>query len=202
MPGSAPEAVNSDRPPTLDLDQLLSTLDRHGVEYLLVGGVAAQRYGATRPTKDIDCVVRQNLATVERAAAALRDLGAFPRVGGIGDDEARRLPVQIDGPTLLQRTSTWRTDAGDIDVMVEIPGSDGNRVGYDELVRSALVIDVSGRRVQVAALDDIIASKEWANRPKDREALPELYAVRDRQRGATGSASGTGDNPPGPLSKE
>jgi hypothetical protein len=28
--------------------------------------------------------------------------------------------------------------------------------------------------VVVADLHDIIASKEWANRPKDREALPEL----------------------------
>jgi hypothetical protein len=28
--------------------------------------------------------------------------------------------------------------------------------------------------VRVAALDDIIASKEWANRPKDHEALTEL----------------------------
>jgi hypothetical protein len=31
----------------------------------------------------------------------------------------------------------------------------------------------------MAALDDIIASKEWADRPKDREALPELRALRD-----------------------
>ena len=33
----------------------------------------------------------------------------------------------------------------------------------------------------VAALDDIIASKEHADREKDREALPELYALRDRE---------------------
>jgi hypothetical protein len=30
------------------------------------------------------------------------------------------------------------------------------------------------RNVVVADLHDIIASKEWANRPKDQEALPEL----------------------------
>lgn len=37
--------------------------------------------------------------------------------------------------------------------------------------------------VLVAALDDIIASKEHADREKDREALPELYALRDRRAG-------------------
>jgi hypothetical protein len=31
--------------------------------------------------------------------------------------------------------------------------------------------------VVVADLHDIIASKEWANRPKDRDALPELRGL-------------------------
>ncbi len=34
-------------------------------------------------------------------------------------------------------------------------------------------------RVRLASLEDVIASKEWANRPKDHEALPELYQLRD-----------------------
>ena len=36
--------------------------------------------------------------------------------------------------------------------------------------------------VRIAALDDIIASKQWADRPKDRDALPELLAMRDEAR--------------------
>lgn len=39
-------------------------------------------------------------------------------------------------------------------------------------------------RISLAALEDIIASKEWADRPKDHEALPELYAIRDAQAAA------------------
>ena len=56
-----------------------------------------------------------------------------------------------------------------------------------------------GRRLVIAALDDIIASKEGADRPKDREALPELYALRDRQLGATGTAPEAGGPPSGPV---
>jgi hypothetical protein len=43
--------------PSHDLGRLIEVLDRHGVEYLMVGGVAAIGYGAERPTDDADCVV-------------------------------------------------------------------------------------------------------------------------------------------------
>jgi len=43
---------------------------------------------------------------------------------------------------------------------------------------------VDGVVIRVAALDDIVASKQHANRPKDREALPELEELQRRQRGA------------------
>jgi hypothetical protein len=40
--------------PPHDLRRLIEVLDRHGVEYLMVGGVAAIGYGAERPTEDAD----------------------------------------------------------------------------------------------------------------------------------------------------
>jgi hypothetical protein len=52
---------------------------------------------------------------------------------------------------------------------------------YSELVQRERVIEGRGFTVHVAALDDIIAAKEYANRSKDREALPELRAIRDAQ---------------------
>ncbi|MGH9082969.1 MAG: hypothetical protein ACRDWN_06465, partial [Acidimicrobiales bacterium] len=74
---------------------MATTLDRHGVEYLLVGGAAARAYGAGRLTEDADCVVRRERANLGRLAAALRELHARLRVGGMTDAEPRALPVQI-----------------------------------------------------------------------------------------------------------
>ena len=51
-----------------DLRHLIEVLDRHGVEYLLVGGAAATAYGAERPTDDIDCVVRRERAATWTAS--------------------------------------------------------------------------------------------------------------------------------------
>lgn len=45
--------------PGLDLPRLIEVLNRHEVEYLLVGGVAATAHGAERETEDADCVVRR-----------------------------------------------------------------------------------------------------------------------------------------------
>ena len=76
--------------------------------------------------------------------------------------------------------STWRTDAGDLDVLTAMPTRLGeSRDSYPDHPRPGSSVDFAGVHVLVAALDDIIASKEWADRPKDREALVELRALRD-----------------------
>jgi hypothetical protein len=164
--------------PELDVPAVLSALQRHGVEYLLVGGLAAQVYGATRPTQDFDCLVRRGRDNLDRLSEAMRDLGARLRVDGLSDDEARALPVQVDGVTLASsELSTWRTDAGDFDVLTSLPGRDGRRLGYEDIEPRADQVHGFGFTIRAASLGDIIASKEWTNRPKDRSALPELYRL-------------------------
>ena len=113
---------------------------------------------------------------MKRHGAALRDLNARLRVHGLTDKESAALPLQLDGIAIGKlEISTWRTSAGDLDVLVDIPSRDGNRVLYGDIVTRAVALVVNDQvNVVVADLHDIIASKEWANRPKDHEALPEL----------------------------
>ncbi len=113
-------------PPPLDIPRLIETLHRHGVECLLVRGVAAVAHGARRPTNDVDCLARRTEANLERLAAAMRELNAPLHVEGLSDEEATALPVRIVGPTLARmEISTWRTDAGDLDVLADIPDRSG-----------------------------------------------------------------------------
>jgi len=53
---------------------------------------------------------------------------------------------------------------------------------YEELVERAAVFQGDGFVICTAAFDDIINAKERADRPKDREALPELHEIRERER--------------------
>jgi predicted nucleotidyltransferase len=175
--------------PPHDLPRLIEVLDRYEVEYLIVGGAAAYAYGAERPTDDADCVVRRERTNLDRLAGALRELHARLRVGGMSDAEARALSVQIDGTTLdMAGMSTWMTDAGPFDVLAGLEAADGHLVSYEELATRATVLYGNGFTIRAAALEDIIRAKERANRAKDREALPELRALRD--------ASADGDAPP------
>ena len=163
---------------------MIEVLDRYEVEYLIVGGVAAYAYGAEQPTEDADCVVHRERTNLDRLAGALQELRARLRVGGMTDAEARTLPVQIDATTLdMAGMSTWMTDAGPFDALAGLEASDGHLVPYEELVVRATLLHGNGFTIRAAALEDIIRAKERANRAKDREALPELRALRDASAG-------------------
>jgi hypothetical protein len=62
------------------------------------------------------------------------------------------------------------TDYGDLDLSFVPAGTKG----YEDLVKQAVPMVVRGHVVSIASLEDIIRSKEAANRPKDLAALPIL----------------------------
>jgi hypothetical protein len=187
------------------LQPILETLDRHHVEYLLVGGNATIAHGATRATFDFDCMPKNDTENFARLAAALKEMGARLRAEDLDDDEAKTMPLPLDGRWLASmEILTLRTDHGDLDVLNDMPAVDGTRLRYDELAGRAERRTLAGIPVVVANLDDIIASKMWANRPKDRDALPELQklsrAARDRRLGG-GSESGPPQRRPPTLGR-
>ncbi len=167
--------------PEFDPTRVLRVLESHGVEYVMVGGFGSQLHGAERQTFDIDFVPSAAGANEERLAAALAELGARLRIAGMTDEEAQQLPVVVDAATIRAfGSTTWTTDAGPLDVLTELPVSGGRRA-FDDLVQRSTDVEFSGVVVRLASLDDIIDSKSHADRPKDREALPELQKLRSRQ---------------------
>lgn len=63
-----------DHPP-LDIDRVVEVVDRHRVQYLLVGGVAARFHGSARLTEDVDVLPDGDDENLGRLAAALTGLG-------------------------------------------------------------------------------------------------------------------------------
>ena len=168
----------TDVPPPLDRPTLLASLSSNEVRFVLVGGLAAQAHGAVRATQDADICPEWSKENLARLAASLTELEARLK---IGEGSIETLEIQIDARTIHGlEIGAWRTAAGDVDVLLGIPrGSRFELVRYEQLVENATELHVDGLRILVASLDDIIRSKEVADRPKDREGLDELRSLRD-----------------------
>ena len=120
---------------------------------------------------------------MDRLGAAMRELNARLRVEGLTDEEAQQLATRVDGAALRRlEISTWRTDAGSLDILTDIPDRDGTRLRYADLAPRARRFTGHGVTVLVAALADIIGSKTWADRPKDHDALDELRRLAQTTR--------------------
>lgn len=85
---------------------VFAALDRHGVEYVVIGGVAVQAHGNPRTTLDVDFVAAPELANIERLAAALEDLQA--RLLGVDAEHVPSAAARRGSPSGLQDGSRDR----------------------------------------------------------------------------------------------
>ena len=164
----------------LDAPALLEVLERHRVQYVVVGGFAAELHGSVRRTVDIDVVPRTTADNLERLAAALREVKARIRIAGLPEG----LPFSPAGEAMVGMTMlNLVTTHGELDLNFTPSGT----AGYEELHTDATTFDVGRVRVQVASLADVIRSKTAAGRPKDFDALPELHQLAGTSTGKDSS---------------
>jgi len=64
--------------PALDAPAIFEVLERHGVQYVVIGGYAAELHGSNRRTVDVDVVPETTLDNLDRLVGALRELAAGP----------------------------------------------------------------------------------------------------------------------------
>jgi hypothetical protein len=153
--------------PEFRLGALLRALD--GVDYVVIGGIAAVAHGSPQVTQDLDIAYAGSGANLERLGKVLVGLGATLR--GVTDD----VPFVPDTRTLQHtRMLTLDTREGRLDILAEPDGSGG----YGRLRENAIIATVGGVEVRIAGLDDLIAMKKAAGRPKDRIYVEELEAIR------------------------
>jgi hypothetical protein len=143
-----------------DPEPILRALNDHGVEYVVVGGLAAAAHGVVRATAGLDVVVDRSWDNAGRLAAALAELGAEDATGA--------------GTPLTVEVLVWSADRklstphGALHVLHEVGGVPGTRA------RPARAARLGDQTVPVANLVDLRHMKRAADRPKDRVDLAEL----------------------------
>jgi hypothetical protein len=171
--------VSDTGPPDVpDIAALVEVFNRHRVDYVIIGGAAAQFYLAGLVTYDVDFTPATDADNLARLSAALTELQARIRTDAVPEG----LPFAHDAGS-LGRSKMWNLQCrlGAFDIAFEPAGG-----GYHHLPARARLVTVQGVDIAVADLADIIVSKRLANRPKDQLVLPQLDdALAERDRAAT-----------------
>lgn len=160
-----------------DLREFLKSLACADAEFIVVGGYAVGFHGFPRNTGDLDIWVNPTAENSLRVAAALESFG-FPV-----DDACRR--------ALVSQNAIIRM--GYPPARIELlTGPTG--IAFSACMRNAVIATIGGCAVRVLGLDDLIANKRAAGRPRDLIDVAELERLRSVRRPSDGggkSAAGS-----------
>ena len=153
----------------IEIGPALAALTGGGVEFIVIGGVAATIHGSARLTRDIDIVYRRTDENITRLVATLQPLDPYLRGAPPG------LPFHFDAKTVRAGLNfTLTTSLGDLDLLGEVAGGGA----YEALLAHADERQVYGVRIRCVDLPTLIHLKRSAGRPKDLEAIAELEKLR------------------------
>ena len=153
--------------------EILELLNKHEVEFIVVGGVAAVIQGAPVTTFDLDTLVRIREDNAERLSLALNELDARYR-----EHQSIVRPTKEDimaGGHLLLLTR-----AGPLDLL----GFIGDKSRYEDMLPRSTEISMAVGTLRVLDLDELIRQKKESDRPKDRamlELLEEALRLRSQR---------------------
>jgi hypothetical protein len=155
--------------PELHAEEILRRLTARGVDFVVIGGVAAVLWGSARLTYDLDICYATDDGNLDALGSVLIELGATLK--GVDDD----VPFIPDTRTLRHvELLTLNTTAGELDLRAHPAGAPT----YDALRRRAARVDIGAFHVLIASLDDLILMKQAAGRKKDLADVEELDAIR------------------------
>jgi predicted nucleotidyltransferase len=143
--------------------QILNDLNRTGVRYVLIGGIALIRHGVVRATRDVDAVFDPEPENVARIREVIEQWGATRPDGSAVPADS------IAG----DRTIHLATPHGDLDLLSEKAAG----VAFEALRRRADTRRVDGVEAPICSLADLVRLKRSAGRERDLVDLADLEAA-------------------------
>jgi hypothetical protein len=155
---------------------LFSALDRHKVDYLLIGGLALNIYGVERATMDVDLLIALDDANVQRFIAAAQTLGMKPVVPvaleELADAEKRRVWIE-QRRMLAFALQSREAMAPTVDILIA-PSIDFATAFLHRVVKQLGALPVS-----LASVEDLVTLKRVAGRKQDLADIEALQRLRE-----------------------
>lgn len=143
--------------------KILDDLNRAGVRYVLIGGIALIRHGVVRATRDVDVVLAPELENLEHLRSLIAEWPATRPDGSALPDDA----------VVPGRTIHLSTPHGELDLLAELPPP----LSFAELFARAETRRVDGVQAPICSLADLVALKRIAGRERDLVDLHDLEAA-------------------------
>jgi hypothetical protein len=143
----------------------LGLLEKHKVEYVVVGGYAVGVHGFPRYTGDLDVFVAISRENAGRLLGVLAEFGFSS--------------LKLTAEDFLEPDMVVEIGREPMKIQV-LTGIDG--VSFEKCRSDRLLVNISGVRVPFIGLDCLLANKAASPRNKDRIDLEELTRLRDLQR--------------------
>jgi hypothetical protein len=142
-----------------DFRDFIAALNMQQVKYILVGGYSVILHGYSRTTGDMDIWVERTSDNYVKIKAAFQYFG---------------MPVfDMTEENFLSHPNwdvfTFGTPPVAIDVMVQLKGLD-----FNSTYEKSILFEDEGLSIRTIHKDDLIKSKQSANRPKDQDDLANL----------------------------
>lgn len=154
------------KPPKFET--LIQALSDEGVRFTVIGGFALILHGGRNTTFDMDFAVA---SSPDNASAIVRALASFhPSPTHLPEGT----PFVWDERSIRGQVISLRSDCGDLDLLLIVPGVDS----VEGLLARSVTREIDGRSFLVASLDDLETMKREAGRPQDFIHLAELARIR------------------------
>ena len=143
----------------MDTESLLKLLNAHNVEFVIIGATAFPVHGYARATLDIDLFIRPEPKNACRTLKALKEFGYDV--------------TDLNEEDLLSKKVLIRQFLVETDIHPFVQG-----VTFDQVWKNRFSGAYGKEKVYYASLDDLIAMKKAAGRPKDMEDLKVLLRLK------------------------
>lgn len=148
---------------------LLTRLVTANVRFVLIGGYACIVHGGMQTTEDIDICCDFSPENLLRLQQAVADLHPVHRM------TPRRLPLDLTAENCQNLKNLYLdTDFGQLDCVSFVKGLGD----FNQVEQASQTIETDGIRLNVLNPDALIQSKKAMNRPRDRQAVEELEALK------------------------
>lgn len=159
-------------------ERVFKELNKEGVRYIVIGGIALNLHGVPRATADLDLAVEIEQDNLEKIAVVLTKIGFKPRLPVKPGDFSN--PKNLEKwckEKKMQAFTFWNPKRSfeEVDILINSP------IEFKEIDKAKKVIKAGYISIPLISIDHLIKLKEESGRKQDEadiEALKKIKKLR------------------------